>query len=193
MEELSHWLCAAFRKAIQSIPKTERDDIYALALYLNDYEGMMYFSYNTRSHLAAQCLRAADAEDAVWAYAYWLQRPFWGWRVLDEFGILPEGLAGTTVINTWLEEQSILEAAGSGTEHRRTLHRDIALRLHASGVIPQTFGRVLPIILFDDDEGDVMDEATRAVNPAESLTAYVEHVERRLAEWTAWQQADRRS
>ena len=45
-----------------------------------------------------------------------------------------------------------------------------------------------PIIMFDNSEGDEMEESTRAVNPASALTEYVAHVARRKSEWAALQE-----
>jgi hypothetical protein len=195
MHEFGQYLCDTFKKAILSIPDNERGDIYAFALYQSDYDGKVSFSYNTRSHVESRGLTGEDYADAHWGYAYWRHSPWWNESSMEELGILPEGISWMDVVKQWAEEQRAIQDVGDDELDINgplwDLYCDVARCIHASGIISTRFGRSIPIIMFDDDEGDMMDAATRSVNPMESLAEYIAHCDRRKAEWEAFQQERR--
>lgn len=177
---------------LERIPEELRAEVYTLAfnIWRIDYDDRRPYvdiGYNTESQYELE-RRPEDPGEARWNYACWILEGF------EKLGNVPEDPAGGPVyeaevrrLGAWFDSEE--EADGDDEDEidaKSDLLRlhfydaviDLARHLHADGVIEKTFGRPLPVVVFDMDCPGWEVHATEYANPPELIE-----------EFMAWQRA----
>ncbi|MER6184386.1 hypothetical protein [Streptomyces sp. NPDC001652] len=196
-ESLLNHLRTAAVGVLERIPDELKAEIYTLAFNIwrvdyDDRHPYVDIGYNTESQYERE-RRPEDPGEARWNYACWILEGF------EKLGNVPEDPVGARVheaevrrLGAWFDSGGEEDEKGEGEidegeiEARSDLLRlhfydaviDLARHLHADGVIGKTFGRPIPVVVFDMDCPGWELHATEAANPPELIE-----------EFMAWQQA----
>jgi hypothetical protein len=188
---LAHLRTAAVG-VLERIPEELKAEIYTLAFNIwridyDDRHPYVDIGYNTESQYERE-RRPEDPGEARWNYACWILEGF------EKLGNVPEDPAGGPVyeaevkrLGAWFDSEDDEDEGNEGEIDAKSdllrLHFydaviDLARHLHADGVIEKTFGRPLPVVVFDMDCPGWEVHATEYANPPELIE-----------EFMAWQQA----
>ncbi|MES5824477.1 hypothetical protein [Streptomyces sp. RG80] len=173
---------------LERVPEELRAEIYTLAFNIwrvdgDDRHPYVDIGYNTESRYELE-LRSEDPGEARWNYACWILEGF------EKLGNVPEDPAGGPVyieevkrLGAWYEGEFDLDRVLDDEDIRARarllrLHFydaviDLARHLHADGVIERTFGRPLPVVVFDMDRPGWELHATEAANPPELIEEFM--------------------
>ncbi|MCX5332165.1 hypothetical protein [Streptomyces sp. NBC_00140] len=185
---LNHLRTAAVG-VLERIPEQLKPEIYTLAfnIWRVDYDyrhPYVDIGYNTESQYRLE-RRPEDPGEARWNYACWILEGF------EKLGNVPEDPAGRPVyeaevkqLGAWFDSED--EEDEGEIDAKSDLLRlhfydaviDLARHLHADGVIEKTFGRPIPVVVFDMDCPGWEVHATEYANPPGVIE-----------EFMAWQQA----
>ena len=189
---LNH-LRAAAVGVLERFPERLKPEMYALSFRIwrvdaDDRHPYVAIGYNTESQYERERY-PGDEGEVRWNYAYWLLDGF------EMLGNIPEDPVGSRVyveevrqLGVWYDGEFDLgrvlddDDLSARTDLLR-LHFydaviDLARHLHADGVIEKTFGRPLPVVVFDMDCPGWEAHATEYANPPELVE-----------EFMAWQRA----
>ena len=141
------------------------------------------FNYNTTSHAKSSEDDAADADEATWNFAFWLQ---------NEIALIggEDDSAAAELRAAWLNERGLnytdedeesdfdrcMELAGQIDEEFWRMCAHVAKRLHDAGVISSKFGKPIPIIIHNVEYDDEGAEVTRVANPDGVVDEFVKWV-----------------
>nr|WP_240982294.1 hypothetical protein [Streptomyces sp. S3(2020)] len=178
---------------LERIPEELRAEVYTLAFNIwrvdgDDRHPYVDIGYNTESQCERERYPGDDGE-VRWNYAYWILDGF------EKLGNVPEDPVGSPVyveevkrLGVWydggfdlgrtLEDDDLRARTDLLRLHFYDAVIDLARHLHADGVIEKTFGRPIPVVVFDMDCPGWEIHATEYANPPE-LTE----------EFMAWQRA----
>jgi hypothetical protein len=177
---------------LERIPEELRAEVYTLAfnIWRIDYDDRRPYvdvGYNTESQYELE-RRPEDPGEARWNYACWILEGF------EKLGNVPEDPAGGPVyeaevrrLGAWFDSEDAVDGDDEDEIDAKSdllrLHFydaviDLARHLHADGVIEKTFGRPLPVVVFDMDCPGWEVHATEYANPPELIE-----------EFMAWQRA----
>lgn len=166
--------------------KDAANDIYAISFYVeheddDPYLGVLKVGYNTTQHWKRAISDASDDAEAKWNYAFWPQDIHVAIGSSTEYGSDDGRDAdGIELRERWLETLGLNLDTDDEEEIDENDERLVqafvdqcvsaAKRLHESGVIRETFGRDVPILVHELEYYDRIAEQTRRANP-DGLTA----------------------
>jgi hypothetical protein len=185
--------------AITAIPATDLPGIYAVSFFIYDQEDdprrpTLTIGYNTEDRvqqvLTAQpgpgAGRPSDAAEARWNYAFWRQNK------LTVIGDQTRDPAGARLCEAWIKDNGwwfsepdgnagedwapCLAAGERITSNFVSLCVRTARQLHADGVIKQTFGRHVPVLIHELEYYNQIADQTEEGNPpglAEAFTTWI--------------------
>lgn len=184
-EGLEIALVERVRNALRRVPVDRCRDVYAVSLWVDDYEDdpslpVVQVSVNTESHVARMASQASDEDEARWNFAFWLQEP------LDEFGG-PDDAEGKRLVDAAFSEAGLFSdpddwSDGAGeTKQKMTalfVSRCVSAvrRLHDDGVVAAIFGRPIPVLVHELEYYDEIVEQNRRANPAELIEPFASWV-----------------
>jgi hypothetical protein len=185
--------CQELSAAIDAIPPDIAADIYALSLYVFDWNDdprrpMVQLGYNTGAQVQASTPRgdpgpgspfAANTQEAKWNFAFWLQNEL----VLIGGVETPSGVLLEQVLKSegkWYSDEEI----ESDAEHTYALDPLITSRfvtmlvgvvrhLHADGVIVRNFGRPIPVLVHELEYYGAIARQNERANPGEVANEFV--------------------
>ncbi len=180
--DLEEYLISKFSAVIRSWPSELRHDIYALSLYRDDdsvpYRPAVYLVYNTLTHAQSRKPGNLDDNESRWNLALWQHDQWVG--IEDQPDGYGKGLdeKGTQDLDIWLRSarQEHGDDVGSLIAAFAALCVRVARRLHEIGVIRESFGRDIPIIMHDDEWSEDMDQNTEKANPPGVAKEFLEAV-----------------
>lgn len=170
--------------------------VYALSLFAWSEESdplqpAINVGYNTRAQLAAAQAEAGsrqprdpfgqfsgrptDADEAKWNPAHWKDQWFRELRL--DGAAPPPDLSDAR--RQWLRTIDARTEDGITAAFAELLVR-VVRRLHAEDRLRRTFGKLIPVLILDEDHSKIFVEATRAANPPGIADEYCAHV---LALW----------
>ena len=188
--------------ALAMIPATDVPGIYAVSFFIYDQEDdprlpTLTIGYNTEDRvqqvLTAQpgsgAGRPSDEAEARWNYAFWLQNE------LTVIGDRTRDPAGARLCQAWIKGNGWWFSEPDGTADEDWAHVlaageritsnfvglcvRTARQLHADGVIKQTFGRPLPVLVHElEYYGQIADQTENANPPglAEAFTTWIRNL-----------------
>lgn len=175
-------------ETLREIPAATAAEVNALSVWIYTEEDeppqfVADLSYNTETQFARMTDEAADANEARWNFAFWLQNPS---MMIGS----SEDETGRAARQQWLEETGFADELAAAEDEDRELEicDDIesafcevvaaaCRQLHASGLITELFGRPIPIILHDLEYHEGTVDLTSAANPPDVIQPFVEWVE----------------
>ncbi|MGP3933381.1 hypothetical protein [Nonomuraea sp. KM88] len=178
-------------RALAEFPREAGSGIYVVTFRIDSVDQDPRFpyvaiGYNTEAEVARLLAEPSPPEawEARWSYAYFPPSGLEGRRVV---GHDPErDPAGAELHRReavaqglWYDDEDELsehERDERGERLDQQFHGlcvDLARRLHADGRIVGTFGRALPVVLYDMFNPDEMFALTRAANPAELVAEFL--------------------
>ena len=144
---------------IENIQKWTEKDIYAISLYVNDYNDnpckpIVRLGYNTETQVKEQTEFASDEREARWNYAFWLQNSFleFGdgesqnlvkqWLSNNEFPFYEDG------DEAWDDDETYDIVEDITPEFIEVLI-EIVQEIHDSGILTDKFGKEIPILIHE--------------------------------------------
>jgi hypothetical protein len=188
--------------ALAAIPVIDLPGIYAVSFFIYDQDDdprrpTLTIGYNTdnqvRHVLATQpglsTGRPSDEAEARWNYAFWLQNE------LTVIGDQTRDPAGARLCQAWIKDNGwwfpepdgntdddwapFLAAGEQITSNFVSLCVRTASQLHAAGVIGQTFGHAIPVLIHELEYYDQIADQTEDANPpglAEPFTSWIRNL-----------------
>jgi len=194
---LSEHLRTEILAALDTIPASDRQDVYVVSLYVSDREDdprrpTITVGYNTERQVAASTPApgqqakwpiASDADEARWNYAFWLQNAL---AVLCDDESDPEG---AKLVQAWAkqeglwyseEEEGDLDAAMRRVEPLTGKLVQIAVgvvkNMHATGELVRLLGRPVPVLIHELEYYDEIAVQNEAANPPGLADAFIRWV-----------------
>ncbi|MFI6979242.1 hypothetical protein ACIBSV_11730 [Embleya sp. NPDC050154] len=181
-------------QAIAAVPIAETREIYAVSFYI-DHERddprrpILTIGYNTETQVEAvsnqPAGRPSDLAEARWNYAFWLQNE------LAVIGDSSHDPAGARAREDWIREAGLwyaepAVAADWTTAAERLAQQidarfneaciDLAAELHATGVIQESLGRPVPILIHELEYYDDVARWTEHANPPDLANEFTNWV-----------------
>jgi hypothetical protein len=168
-------------RALRSLSEMDRDDVYAVSLFVYDYEDepstpVVEVSVNTEAHVAMRTPDAFDAEEARWNFAFWPQQP------IDIIGG-PSDPEGKQIIDAAFSGAALSYDPDDYSDEalevgRRMTQAFVAAcvaavqRLHREGTIQTVFGKPIPVLVHELEYYDEIAEQNRVANPPELVEPF---------------------
>ncbi|MEU9046180.1 MULTISPECIES: hypothetical protein [unclassified Kitasatospora] len=177
-------------RAISSIPAAEAADIYVLSFFVDNErddprQPTLTIGFNTEAQFRRSIANASDEAEARWNYAFWLQNEL---TVIGDLTRDPDGAAARhrwiADLGLWYDDPAHPDdwmttvgptAALIEANFNQTCVQ-LARDLHDEGVIENTIGRPVPVILHELEYYEAIARRTEAANPpglADDFTAWV--------------------
>jgi hypothetical protein len=168
-------------RALRSLSEMDRDDVYAVSLFVYDYEDepstpVVEVSVNTEAHVAMRTPDASDAKEARWNFAFWPQQP------IDIIGG-PSDPEGKQIIDAAFSGAALSYDPDDYSDEalevgRRMTQVFVAAcvaavqRLHREGTIQTVFGRPIPVLVHELEYYDEIAEQNRVANPPDLVEPF---------------------
>ncbi|MBS2033135.1 MAG: hypothetical protein JST54_35005 [Deltaproteobacteria bacterium] len=194
---LQEHIHAVTRAALESIPASDRADIYVISMYVSDIEDdhrrpTIMVGFNTEQRVAA-CTPApgqkakwpiaSDAAEARWNFAFWLQN-----NLVTLGG--DDDATGAALIQSWAiergywysdeEEDHDFDAALAKVRPLTGAFVQLAVgvvqELHRSGELVRIFQRPVPVLIHELEYYDEIAAQNEDANPKELVEGFVEWV-----------------
>lgn len=171
---------------IDSIENWTDEDIYAVSLYVYDYNDnpckpTVTLGYNTESQVKSETKNAYDEDEARWNYAFWLQN--------QEF-IFGENETANTV-KEWVEskglpyyeddnfdldwnDDKLYEPLEKITQSFVSMLIEIVQEIHADRILSRKYGKELPILIHELEYYDEIVQQNIQANGPELVKKFVE-------------------
>jgi hypothetical protein len=162
-------------RALRSLPTTRRADVYAVSLFVEDYEDepavpVVTVSVNTDAQVALRAPDAFDVDEARWNFAFWKQDP------IDVIGG-PGDPAGKQVIDGSFIDAGLTYDPDDYSEEADAIGRSMTeafvqacvaavQRLHSDGTVGAVFGGPIPVLVHELEYYEEIAEQNRVANPA---------------------------
>lgn len=169
-------------RALRSLPKAERDDAYAVSLFVYDYEDepstpTVEVSVNTEAYVALRTPETSDADEARWNFAFWPHQP------IDVIGG-PTDPVGKQIIDLSFSDAGLaydpddysdeaLEVGRRMTEAFVAACVAAVQRLHSEGIVEAVFGLAIPVLVHELEYYDLIAEQNRVANPGELVEPFI--------------------
>lgn len=179
-------------RTLAEFPQEPASDIYVITFRIDSVDQDPRFpylaiGYNTETEvsrlLAEQ--RGAERWETRWNYAYFPSSGLEGIRIAGhhaEHDPVGAELHRREAVaqGLWYEDEDSLSEQGRDERDERLAEQfhelcvDVARQLHEDGQIVGALGRPVPVILYDMFDPDEMFALTRAANPPELVTEFLE-------------------
>ncbi len=177
MAQLSDHIRVTALQALDSIPTTERGDIYAVSLLVYDEEDdprkpTVTVGFNTEDDVRNARELASDADEARWNYAFWQQ---------NELAIICESNedpTGAQLRERWARDSGLWYDLAQG-EHASFNARgeplttgfiqlliEVVQRLHRDAEIERIFGRSIPVLIHELEYYEEIASQNLLANPS---------------------------
>jgi len=169
-------------RALSSLPKAERDGVYAVSLFVYDYEDepstpTVEVSVNTEAYVALRTPETSDPAEARWNFAFWPHRP------IDVIGG-PTDPVGKQIIDQSFSDASLAYDPDDYSDEaieigRRMTEAFVAAcvaavqRLHREGIVEAVFGAAVPVLVHELEYYDQIAEQNRVANPGELVEPFI--------------------
>ncbi|MFF3699525.1 hypothetical protein [Streptomyces sp. NPDC002221] len=178
-------------EALSSIPAGEAEDIYVIWFFIDNERDdprkpTLTIGYNTEAQFRHTIVDASDEAEARWNYAFWLQNEL---TVIGDLTRDPDGAAARhqwiSELGLWYDEEPtrpedwMTTVGPTAALIEANFHRacvQLARHLHDDGVIENTIGKPVPVILHELEYYEGIARRTEAANPpelADDFTAWV--------------------
>jgi hypothetical protein len=188
--DLEGHLWEGVRAALSGIERGVGRDVYVVSFLVYDEEDdprlpTIMVGYNDEARVRETTAEAYDEHEARWNYAFWNQNQL---ALLADSEQDPTGAA---LRAAWIERLGLAytdadeaaqprradACAGSITEAFVGLAIDTVKRAHSSGLIEQTFGRPIPVLIHELEYYDEIAEQNRKANPPGLTAAFTRWIE----------------
>jgi len=182
MTEIVEEVFRRAQRALRSLPKAERDDVYAVSLFVYDYEDepstpTVEVSVNWEAYVALRTPEASDADEARWNFAFWPQLP------IDVIGG-PTDPVGKQIIDQSFSDAGLAYDPDDYSDEaiqvgRRMTEAFVAAcvaavqRLHREGTVEAVFGAAVPVLVHELEYYDQIAEQNRVANPGELVEPFI--------------------
>jgi hypothetical protein len=168
-------------RALRSLSEMDRDDAYAVSLFVYDHDDepstpVVEVSVNKETHVALRTPDASDADEARWNFAFWPQQP------IDVIGG-PSDPKGKQIIDASFSDAGLAYDPDDYSDEalevgRRMTQAFVAAcvaavqRLHSEGTIEAVFGHPIPVLVHELEYYDEIAEQNRVANPPELVEPF---------------------
>jgi hypothetical protein len=162
-------------KIKETILNSNKEDVYAVSLYLEYYNDNLYepnviLSYNTNENVKNVVSEGVDELEARWNYAYWLQ---------DDLYVFGENETKEHVkewfINNGYEYLTYDEYYSRDVDEELICEIDdkiknelieVVKKLHETNFIKEQFGKEIPVLIHELEYYDEILEINKKANPS---------------------------
>ncbi|MER6400844.1 hypothetical protein ABT263_33110 [Kitasatospora sp. NPDC001603] len=178
-------------RAISSISAAEGKDTYVIPFFIDNErddprQPTLTIGYNTEAQFQRTIAAASDEAEARWNYAFWLQNEL---TVIGDLTRDPDGAAARhqwiSELGLWYDDEptrpedwmtTVGPTAALIEANFNQACVQLARHLHDDGVIENTIGKPVPVILHELEYYEGIARRTEAANPpglAEDFMAWV--------------------
>jgi len=159
-----------YNDVMKVINSWKNDDIYAISFFVYDKDDnpatpTLTVGYNTMERATSKSNRHASGGEAKWNYAFWLQNQEYLFGYDDETAQL---------VQNWISSLELPNNEGAITEAFVNVLIDISSKLHNDGVIVNTFGKEIPIIIHELEYYEAIALQNKKANPSGAISEFLQ-------------------